>query len=169
MSMKKIKNIKVVLGVFLAVAVLGTASVFWLKSPQVPETQTYTDIDYGFLFTYPRGYEARSFSDLEDTKTILVENHQTKQGVQVFVSAFDEDIILTPERIKQEMSDLVILEPKNLLAGDVTGVSFRSTNALDTESYEMWFIHNGRLYQISAPIVNKSLFKEMITTWHWNE
>lgn len=167
--MKKIKNTKVVLVVLAIMVLLGGVVMFRPKTPAVSDTQTYTDTDYGFSFTYPREHETRPFSDLEDTKTILVENHQTKQGLQVFISSFDEDIVLTPDRIKKEMPDLVVLEPQNRSLGGVTGVVFRSTNALDVESYEFWIVHGGKLYQVSAPIANKSLFEEMITTWHWNE
>lgn len=165
--MKKIKNKKIV---FIALAVLvlvGGVMIFQTKAPIVPNTQTYTDADYGFSFSYPREYQAKSFSDIEDTKTVLVQSGDVKQGVQVFVSAFDEDITLTHERIKKEMPDLVILEPKNLPVDGVTGISFKSTNAFDTESYEMWLVRKGKFYQVSAPIVNKNLFDAIITTWKW--
>lgn len=166
--MKKIKNKKIVFVTLTILVLAGGVMFFRPNAPAAPTTQTYADTDYSFSFSYPHEYQARSFSDLEDTKTILVENHQTKQGVQVFVSAFDEDITLTPERIKKEMPDLVVLEPKNLLVGGVTGISFRSTNALSTESRELWFVYAGNLYQISAPIANKDLFDAIITKWQWS-
>lgn len=176
--MKKIKNIKVVLMVFAAITLVGVVAVL-LPNPSKPSnTLIYTDTDYGFSFSYPENYKPRAFSDLEDTKTILIENSDTNQGAQVFVSPFDEDIVLTPERIKKEVPDLVVLEPQNRSLGGVTGVVFRSTNALNTESKELWMVHKNNLYQISLPAqagvpvaqqTSPELFDTIVTTWHWNE
>ncbi|HAT68844.1 MAG TPA: hypothetical protein DCS20_04505 [Candidatus Yonathbacteria bacterium] len=170
--MKKIKNLKVVVGLLVAVAVVSGAVVFWPKSSQVFEIPTYTDTDYGFSFSAPQGYSASSFSDVEDTKTILLGSDTDRSSLQVFVSAFDEDIVLTVERINQEMPDLVVLDPQKVSAGEAEGVSFGSTNALDTESREVWFVYKGNLYQISAPInkqTSPELFDAIIKTWKWNE
>ena len=171
MSTKKIKNLKVAVGLLVAVVIVSGAVVFWPKSSQVSEVPTYTDTDYGFFFAAPQGYSANSFSDVEDTKTILLGNDINKSALQVFVSAFDEDIVLTVERISQEMSDLVVLDPQKISVSDATGVSFRSTNALDTESREVWFVYKGNLYQISAPInkqTSPELFDAIIKTWKWH-
>lgn len=171
MSMKKIKNLKVIIGVLAVTAIIGVAIAFWSKSPQAPAIPTYTDTDYGFSFAYPEGYAASAFSDLEDTKTILLGGSIAKSGAQVFVSLFDEDITLTVERIKEEMPDLSMFEPQNLSVDGVTGVVFRSTNALDTESRELWFVYNGNLYQISVPVTTQTqpeLFDAIIKTWKWS-
>lgn len=167
--MKKIKNIKIIVSVLVVLVALYGAAMFWQRSSKASDSMAYTDTDYHFSFLYPRVYHARSFSDLEDTKTVLVEDQDIKQGLQVFVSPFDEDITLTTERIKKEMPDLVVLEPQNISMDGVTGVAFRSTNALSTESSELWFVHNGNLYQVSAPVTSKDLFDAIITKWKWNE
>ena len=70
------------------------------------------------------------------------------------------------------MPELVVLESKDLSVGEAKGVSFRSTNALDTESREFWFVHKNNLYQISAPVnpqTSPELFDAIIKTWKWNE
>lgn len=167
--MKKIKNKKIVIGVLVGITLISGGVAFWPKLPQTPKTPTYTDIDYNFSFSYPGTYTASAFSDIEDTKTILLGSFASKSGAQVFISPFDEDIVLTTERIKKEMPDLVVLEPKSIPLGGITGVSFRSTNTLNTESYELWLVYRGKLYQVSAPVVNKDLFDAIITKWQWHE
>jgi len=167
--MEKIKKYKILFAVLVVAAVTGGAIVLWSKPSAVSSAQTYSDTDYGFSFSYPQGYTASAFSDIENTKTILLGNTTSKSALQVFVSPFDENISLTLERIKEEMPDLAVLEPKSILLDEVTGVSFRSTNALDAESYELWLIHRGNLYQISAPVISKAVFDDILTTWEWNE
>lgn len=166
------KNPKIIIGFLVVTAlIIGGVVAFWQRSPQVPAIPTYNDTDYGFSFSYPEGYTASAFSDLEDTKTILLGGSTAKLGAQVFVSSFDEDIMLTVERIKDEMPDLVVLEPQNISLNGVSGVSFRSTNALDTESREGWFVHMGSLYQISVPTTSQTsriLFDAIITSWRWS-
>jgi hypothetical protein len=175
--MKRIKNLKVILLMIMTLALLGGVVVFLNKPLAAPSAQIYTDTDYGFSFAPLQGYTASSFSDIEDTKTILVRGSDQQTVTQIFVSAFDEDITLTLERIKEEMPELVILEPQNISLGGVTGVTFRSTNALDTESRELWIVYMNNLYQISLPVqagvpvaqqISPQLFDSIITTWHWN-
>lgn len=169
MNMKKIKNKKIAIGVLVVIAIIGGAGAFFPKSLQTPKASTYTDTDYGFSFSYPMAYTTSAFSDTEDTKTILLGSFASKSGTQIFISPFDEDIILTIERIKKEMPDLVVLEPQSLSVDGIPGVVFQSTNALNTESWEFWFVRKGNLYQVSTPTANKDLFDVIITKWQWSK
>ncbi len=125
----------------------------------------YKDELYNFSFTYPKGFTAGSFSDTDDTHTILVRDGKQAVFAQIFVSGFDEDIVLDEKRIKKELPDLVITDPKTVFIGEVQGIAFTSTNSLSSESREVWFVHKGNLYQVSAPIAQAGLFDIMIQTW----
>ena len=133
----------------------------------------YEDTDYGFSFFYPENFSVGAFSDEEGTKTILVQNAEEGVGVQIFISAFDEDIVLNADRIKKELPDIAMSDVKNIVLGglaskyDVQAVSFKTGTAGADESREVWLVAKGNLYQISIPIQSEKLISDIITTWQW--
>ncbi len=77
----------------------------------------YEDTDYGFSFFYPENFSIGAFADEEGTKTILVQNAEKTAGIQIFISAFDENITLTPERIKKDVPDIAMSDVKSISVG----------------------------------------------------
>ena len=126
----------------------------------------YEDTDYGFSFFYPENFSIGAFADEEGTKTILVQNAEKTAGIQIFISAFDENITLTPERIKKDVLDIAMSEIKNIPLGNMQAVSFASNNS-SGQSREVWFVYKNDLYQITIPIVGV-LLDGIITTWQWS-
>ena len=142
----------------------------------------YSDNDYSFSFKYPQDFSVGAFSDAENTKTILVQNAEKTAGIQIFISAFDEDIALTAERIKKDVPDIAMSDVKNISIGQeqrsdlsvpalrsdlVTAVSFNSNNSTG-KSREVWFVYKSDLYQMSAPIAASGILDTIITIWHFN-
>ena len=143
----------------------------------------YEDTDYGFSFFYPENFSIGAFADEEGTKTILVQNAEKNTGVQIFISAFDENITLTPERIKKDVPDIAMSDVKSISVGqeqrsdlgvpalrsdlDANAVSFNSNNSTG-QSREVWFVYKSNLYQISAPIAASGILDTIITIWHFN-
>ena len=142
----------------------------------------YSDTDYRFSFKYPQDFSVGAFSDAENTKTILVQNAEKTAGIQIFISAFDENITLTPERIKKDVPDIAMSDVKSISVGQeqrsdlgvpalrsdlVTAVSFNSNNSTG-QSREVWFVYKSNLYQMSAPIAASGILDTIITIWHFN-
>ena len=194
----KWSRIKIIITV-IVVAILAIAAVILLKqsgteqnipdaseeksSRQTPAgSKIYEDTDYGFSFFYPENFSIGAFSDAENTKTILVQNAEKTAGIQIFISAFDEDIALTAERIKKDVPDIAMSDVKNISIGQeqrsdlsvpalrsdlVTAVSFNSNNS-SGQSREVWFVYKSNLYQMSAPIAASGILDTIITIWHFN-
>jgi len=205
----KWSRIKIIITV-IVVAILAIAAVILLKqsgteqnipgaseeksSRQTPAgSKIYEDTDYGFSFFYPENFSVGAFSDAENTKTILVQNAENTAGIQIFISAFDENITLTPERIKKDVPDIAMSDVKSISVGQeqrsdlgvpalrsdlVTAVSFNSNNSTG-QSREVWFVYKSDLYQISAPQLTSPdlgdlkrsgevLLDDIINTWQWS-
>ena len=209
----KWSRIKIIITV-IVVAILAIAAVILLKqsgteqnipgaseeksSRQTPAgSKIYEDTDYGFSFFYPENFSVGAFSDAENTKTILVQNAENTAGIQIFISAFDENITLTPERIKKDVPDIAMSDVQTVSIGQsspersdlkagtprsdlVTAVSFKTGNAGADKSREVWFVYKSDLYQISAPQLTSPdlgdlkrsgevLLDGIINTWKWSD
>jgi len=146
-------------------------------------SKVYSDTNYGFSFFYPENFSIGAFADEEGTKTILVQNAEKTAGIQIFISAFDENITLTPERIKKDVPDIAMSDVKSISVGqeqrsdlgvpalrsdlDANAVSFNSNNSTG-QSREVWFVYKSNLYQMSAPIAASGILDTIITIWHFN-
>lgn len=116
----------------------------------------YTHPTYGFSFRYPEGFTVNSFSD-ESGETILVQKEgRVKEGFQIFISEFDEPGPITPERIHIDVPNMVVEEPQEVMIGGsgqglgVRALVFFSHDPSLGRTREVWFVHGGYLYQVTA-------------------
>ncbi len=115
--------------------------------------QVYKSADNNFSFAYPGKLNVTE-TPIEDAdgkqigKTVLVESGEAKKGFEVVVLPFDENIVLTKERILQDMPDKVINNEKNVTVGrDIPALAFDSEDPDLGATYEIWFIYNGSIYE----------------------
>lgn len=137
-------------------------------SPSVVTTsgQLYTNKDFGFSFIQPAGYTVGSF-DQGDSTVILVQDANKKNGVQILVSPFDEDIVLSTDRIKKDLPNITLNEVGSVRVGNaVIAVSFTSNfSTFGVPSRNVWFVYKKHLYQISAPTVSRDTLLTLVSTW----
>lgn len=125
----------------------------------------YVHVDNSFSFSYPEGFIPKLQSDGEDGEVVVIENGEL--GIQITVVPFDEDIVLTPERIRQDLPDLVMERTEIVSVAGVQAVAFQSTNASTAQSNEVWFVYRGNLYLVSAPRGSEALVSGIIKTWQF--
>ncbi|OHA83139.1 MAG: hypothetical protein A2408_01525 [Candidatus Yonathbacteria bacterium RIFOXYC1_FULL_52_10] len=125
----------------------------------------YVHTDKSFSFLYPEGFTPKLQSDGEDGEVVVLEDGEI--GVQIAAIPFDEDIALTPERIKQDLPDLITERTEIVSVGGAQAVAFKSTNASTASSNEVWFVHAGKLYLVSAPSGSEALVSGIIKTWEF--
>jgi hypothetical protein len=103
-----------------------------------------------FSFSYPAEWVVTSFEDAEG-ETVLLRDRSTNGDVQLYLTPFDEAIVLTAARIKQDLPSLSVIDPLQVEIGKrVSGVYFKSVKEGIGEAQEVWFVHEGFLYQITA-------------------
>ncbi len=115
-------------------------------------TQEYRSADYGFSFKYPEGFSASELDD-DSGYVVLVQKSGEREGFQIFISEFDEEGPITPERIKQDLPDTVVSSPLQVLIGekkDIPALIFLSKHESLGDVREVWFSVNGLLYQLTA-------------------
>lgn len=129
--------------------------------------ETYSDQEHSFTFKYSSDMTVVSFPSPDGVGTVITASSGTEgQGFQIVISPFDEPITaLTVERIKQDVPDLVILEPQEVLLGSQgKGVAFKDGDGPGAQR-QVWFIARGNLYQITAPISFDQILPAILNTW----
>lgn len=104
-------------------------------------------------------------SELEDEvgKTILIKDGEYE--MQIYVSNFDENIILTAERIKQDIPDIKMKDVYKVKAGGITAITFIDTNQ---NTREVWFVNRGFLYQVSSRPEDDEVTGAIMQSWRWD-
>lgn len=135
----------------------------------VDMTRSYSNSAYKFSLNMPETFTARELPpDDSGATTILLQNADDIDGVQIRVSPFSEDLhTLTADRIHQDVPDMKIIEPQPVDVGDnYTGLAFKSDNdAFGGASREVWFVFRSNLYQISTYDRLDPLLKKIFATW----
>jgi hypothetical protein len=131
--------------------------------------KTFSHPGYGFSFEYPVDWNATSFAE-NDGETVLVQKPDQAQGIQIYISMFDEpQTNLSRERILQDIPDIKITNDRQItIAGNINVLSFESENESDQKTQEVWFVHNSFLYQIAAMEGSGEVLDKIINTFKFN-
>lgn len=155
------KNTKLKIFIAIAVIALTGAGAFWFFLSRDVETEgqrqisvpvseksadiseTYTNSKYGFSFDHSKELNISEFT--EDNVDVIL----ASSGFQILISPFDEPGPITKERILKDIPDMIITNDKIISVGGESALSFRSKDE-SGETSEIWFVHNGYLYQITS-------------------
>lgn len=130
--------------------------------------KTYDDSVYGFSFKYPQEFNVGRFLD-DYREHIVVQNADKRQGFQIVISPFDEEIDITRERIKEDIRDISVEDPQPVELGKYgKGLAFLSRNNSFGKSREVWFVFDGNLYQVSTYASLDTLLQAVMNSWQFN-
>jgi hypothetical protein len=125
--------------------------------------ETYVYDRTGFALDIPSGFSAR-LSDGEETDIVIVEGiESSSEGYQVAITPWDEPAdALSFARIQADLPDLKLSRTQaGALPIGVLALSFEIEQAGE-ETREVWFVHAGYLYQMSAPIASAELIEDAL-------
>ena len=132
--------------------------------------ETYAHSAPSFSFEYPDSFTVSSFA-VDGGEIITVQEGITKKGFQLSVTPIDEAIsALTVERIKQDLPNLLIESPQDIVVGERgRGVSFMSNDAaFDGESREVWFVAGRHFYQLRTYARYDAILNATLSTWKFS-
>jgi len=139
-----------------------------LVSPALSDTILYTHVDPTFSFEYPSSFTAAPIEEGSGETILLQAKDNPESSFQIYISPFDENIVLDEARIKKDLPNLVVENPGEILISEKTkAVSFTSANNLTISSREVWFVYDGFLYQISAPLESEASLEDILKSWNF--
>ena len=132
-------------------------------TPAGPGKERYTSSQFNFNMEVPEGYTITSLEDGEG-RSLLVRPDDGGEDFQITVTPFDEEGPLTPERVSQDLPDMAIRDPQQVViaSGAVTALIFKTDSDVYKESREVWFVTGGNLYQLSAPVNSDPVIGPML-------
>ena len=115
------------------------------------ELKTYTHPDYGFTINYPAGFKLGKFPEGEG-EVILVQGEDGKQGLQIFVSLYEEENALSKAKIEEAAPSMQITNDKEIELGQdkIKAISFETSGTGSGDTQEIWFVADGNLYQVTS-------------------
>src|SRR3989344_8195869 len=127
-----------------------------------------------FSFNYSEGFKILlnqiSATELAPSRVegeiITVENSKGS-GFQILITSFDEPGPITPERIWQDEPEADIIDPKWADLDGIKTIAFYGYNEDMGETFEVWPIYKGKLYQIAGPKTAEDLIVETLETGRW--
>ena len=126
----------------------------------------YYSLDYHFFFDVPKGF---SFNEIPDEKgTVVLVEGSAGESFQIFVTPFDEPGPLTPERIKKDLPQKVIRNPRAGTLDGVSAIAFTSHDEDTGDVFEIWFIHDGSLFQITTKSDFADGLQNILQTWKFS-
>lgn len=135
---------------------------------------------YGFSIEYPEELDITTFDEEEGGETVIFQSREDesvaleeKVGFQIFVSPFEEDSVLTLERIREDLPFATIEEPLEVIIGTKTGQNtsallFWSEDSAIGRTREVWFVHENYLYEITTFAHLDTLLADILSTWSFN-
>ena len=167
---------KKIILIIVVVCIAGIA-VFWFLRPHNPISSVSPsdsplpirgsaegDSKY-FTLRVPDGY--RAHSQLNDEEELITIENGEGAGLQIFVTPFDEPGPITEERIREDLPEAEIYEPGLAkLDGEMSFLFYGFDEDLG-ETFEVWAVHKGKLFQIMSAKVDESLVEKTLDTWKW--
>jgi len=137
-------------------------------APESENDKFFTSSDK--TFTLAR-WEGMRVNEVADSGGMLVVIESAKaEAAQVFSIQFDEpESVFTEERLRRDIPDLKIEGLKKVRVDGASALAFYSDNpAFGSDSYEVWFVKSGMLYQISSSRAHKPVVDMVISAWKFN-
>jgi len=124
----------------------------------------YQNNQYNFSLFYPEGMVVNKFDEGAGASTITFENIEKGVGFQIFIVPYggtqiDEGRFLrdVPSGIRQNPSELYI--------DGVLANSFYSKNLGLGDTWEVWFIYKGFLYEVTTFREQSDWLSQIMKTW----
>lgn len=110
----------------------------------------YTNTTYGFSLLYPIDLVKKEFNEGSGAMTVVFQKPNEQQGFQIFIVPYTEKQI-QQSRIKEDLHGAPMNNVTTIvLPGNIQAVHFESEAPIIGASTEVWFIHNGYLFEVTA-------------------
>lgn len=132
------------------------------------EKSTYENTKYAFSITYPKDFSVQEFDEGGNATTVVFQGKGEEQGFQLFITPYGENTI-SEARIKQDLQGASMRDSKEvILGGGIRAVLFTSDSPIIGESREVWFIHNGYLFEATTYAPREAELAGVLATLSFN-
>ena len=130
-----------------------------------PGNIEYYNPQLDFSLFYPNNLTVKVSHDGGAT-TLRFEDIQTVQGFQIFIVPYTASQV-TQTRFLQDEPSGVRNSPKDITIDGATAMSFYGSDIRLGETAEIWFIHGGYLYEVTALKKDAAWLASIMRTWEF--
>jgi hypothetical protein len=154
---------------------LGTVST---SSPQASHVETlpsrqllpgvkeYRNNDYHFSVKYPGDLPPQETHDRGYGMTVAFQKNAGEEGFQIYVTPVNGTKI-TEERFLMDEPSGVRNDQTETLVDGAHALAFHGFDAVMGQTYEVWFIKGGFLYEVSTYKEIEPGLNEVLSTWRF--
>ncbi len=174
---------KIFLGI-MAISILGWVFFFWKKpsttlpidtsviqsedkffNQQEPKDgfRVYQNLLFHFSLQIPEELGLREYSQ-GDTSTLVFEDEKGEKGFQIFIVPYT-GMEIDEKRMKMDLPRGVKDSGTEGVIDGIPARFFESENSLFGSMREVWFIHNGFLYEVSTFKDLDPWLADILATW----
>lgn len=124
----------------------------------------YSNETYRFSFFYPDGYVVKEYDEGGGALTLTIQSVALSQGFQIFIVPYQEPQI-SEERFRKDVPSGVREEPKEFLLDGELATAFFSKNDYLGDTREVWFLHDGYLFEVTAPRAADIWLDTILQAW----
>jgi hypothetical protein len=133
---------------------------------QPPNTKEFQSNTYHFSMYYPDDLSVTEQPRADGSIVVLFKDPSSGQGFEIFIAPYDQPKITQATFLMDEPSG-VMNDPQNTTIDDVPATEFFSANSAMGASREIWFLHGGFLYEVTAPQSLDSWLIQIMETWQF--
>ena len=115
---------------------------------------------------YPQAMAVQVYREEGNGLTATFEDDERDQEFEVFAVPYGGQQITT-QRIKMDEPSGVYKEPHEILIDGVRGTAFFGNNAIMGDTYEVWLIHGGYLYEVMTYKELDTWLDGIMQTWQF--
>lgn len=138
-----------------------------LPPEELPDNvRRYTNSYHKFSLVYPRELQVQEYVEDNGTRTILFETTTHEQGFQIYITPYAGANVTREQFLKDQPSG-VYKDPTNISVDGVPAIMFYGDSGLTGPTREIWFIHNGFLYEVTTYKELDAWLAEIMKTWNF--
>lgn len=133
-----------------------------LQEPQFP----YTNQQYHFYLSYPARLRMHSYGGGEGSFTVVFQDTETQKGFQIFVTPYEHSYI-DDQRFKKDNPSGVFKNQTDIIIDGERATMFYGIDPVMGETREVWFIHDGFLYEVTTYKTSDDWLAKIMKSWRF--
>lgn len=127
----------------------------------------YQSSAYHFSLYHSDKQVVNSYDEGGGAQTLTFQDVAGANGFQIYVLPYS-DTQVSEERFKMDEPSGVRDNVRNATVGGAGGAAFYSKNTALGDTYEVWFIHGGYLYEVTTLKALEPMLNSILATWRFN-
>ena len=128
----------------------------------------YRNEKYHFSLFHSDKQTVKEYDEGGGASTITFENIDGGRGFQIFIVPYGGDKV-SKERFQRDVTSGVMKNPQNVSVAGAFGTMFESQDLSLGDTREIWFIHDGYLYEVTTLKVLDDVIEGVMQTWAFIE